>query len=237
MKRLIQSAVLLCVIIAIAAPAAIGQETRDTDEERIVKRIIIRDGEVIEMNGEPLRLDEIKLAPLGERTFLGVHIMDITTELRTFFRAPEDRGVLVSAISEDSPAMKAGLKAGDVLLSIDGDPLSSAGALRRLIREHSAGDSVELEVIRSGNRQKLYATLEQRKLELPRIEMRDGDRAFRYRLDESKEPALRKLQEYFSSPEWETRVNRLPNCTEIQAKLEAVQHRLEEMEKKLEQMK
>ncbi len=60
--------------------------------------------------------------------------------------------------------------------------------------------------------------------------------SFRYDLEKA-DPSLRKLQEFFESPEWETRVSRLPNCEEIQAKLEVVQQRLEAMEKRLEKMK
>lgn len=232
MKRLFRFGVAAILIGLFVAPAAFGD-----DETKVVKRIFVRDGEVIEIDGEPMEWNG-KLLDIGrsERTFLGVHVLDITRDLRTHYGAPEDQGVLVAAISDDSPASKAGLQAGDVLMSIDGKPLSSAGSLRRMIREHASGDAVELEIIRDGSRQTLYATLAERTVELPKFDIRGDSAPFRYRLDKS-EPALKKLQEYFDSPEWETRVSRLPNCAEIQAKLEVVQKRLEEMEKRLDKMK
>ncbi|MBW3670144.1 MAG: PDZ domain-containing protein [Acidobacteria bacterium] len=236
MKRLFELAVLLILVTSVAAPIAFGAEKDAAGEkERVIKRIFIRDGEVIEVDGKPMDgNDDRFLSALGERTFLGVHTIDITQDLRTHFGAPADQGVLISAVSGDSPASGAGLKAGDVLIAFDGEPVSSAAKLRRLVRDREKGAAVELEVIRAGSRQKLYATLDGRKLELPRIEVRgDGKR---YRLERSEE-SLKKLREFFSSPEWETRVSRLPNCTEIQAKLEVVQQRLQEMEKKLDRMK
>src|SRR5262249_3455797 len=51
---------------------------------------------------------------------LGVRITSMTAELRKFFGAAEDRGVLVSQVDKDSPAASAGLRAGDVIIEIDG---------------------------------------------------------------------------------------------------------------------
>lgn len=238
MERLFKFAVLFILVTSVAAPITFGAEKDAADEkERVVKRIFIRDGEVIEVDGKPVDWsDDRFLSALGQRTFLGVHTIDITEDLRSHYGAPADQGVLVSAVSDDSPASSAGLKPGDVLIGFDGEPVSSAARLRRLVRDREKGAAVELEVIRAGNRQKLYAALEERKLELPKIEVRRDGAAKRYRLERSEE-ALKKLGEFFASPEWETRVSRLPNCAEIQAKLDVVQQRLQEMEKKLDRMK
>lgn len=230
MKKLWKSVMFTLVLAMLSAPMI----SADDGEEKHVKRIFIRDGEVIQVDGSPGDMPFIET--LGDRTYLGVQLIDITAELRSHYRAPEDSGVLISAVSDDSPAARAGLRAGDVVLSIDGESVSSAGAVRRMIREREEGDAVEIEVIRSGNRQMVYATLDKKKLTLPRIELGEHRKALRYELEKS-DPSLQKLQKFFESPEWEARVSRLPNCEEIQAKLEVMQERLEEMEKRLEKMK
>lgn len=69
------------------------------------------------------------------------------------FTLPRGRavqGVIVSRVAEDSPAAAAGLRAGDVIAAIDGEPLGSAQALTDAIAEREPGDRVTLSVFRAG---------------------------------------------------------------------------------------
>lgn len=223
--------------IALIVPLAIAEEQDEKNsDEPIIKRIFVRDGEVIEIDGD----HEIEWSPAGvivpgKRTFLGVNVVDISEDLRAYFRAPGDRGVLVSQVEKDTPADKAGLKAGDVIVGIDGKTIDSSGDLRRTIRDHEGNDSIEIEIIRSGAPQKIFATLAEREMKLPRIHLRNNGEGFRYRIDRSDE-SLKKLNEFFESQDWKTRVLKMQDCFETQQKLDAMQKRLNELEKKLEKM-
>jgi serine protease Do len=73
------------------------------------------------------------------------------------------RGVRVKNVEGDTPAAKAGLKAGDVIVRFDGESIRSAAHLRRVIQETPAGRSVAIEVTRDGAPHKLTATLEEGK--------------------------------------------------------------------------
>jgi serine protease Do len=69
------------------------------------------------------------------------------------------RGAKVRSVAAESPAGKAGLKEGDVVVRFDGEAVRSASQLARLVRETPAGRSVPIEVTRGGARQTLTATL------------------------------------------------------------------------------
>jgi membrane-associated protease RseP (regulator of RpoE activity) len=69
------------------------------------------------------------------------------------------RGAKVRSVEEDSPAAKAGIKEGDVVVRFDGEAVRSASQLARLVGETPAGRSVAIEVSRGGATQKLEATL------------------------------------------------------------------------------
>jgi hypothetical protein len=62
---------------------------------------------------------------------LGVDAEDLNGQLGTFFGAPEGEGILVRSVNSGSPAEKAGLKAGDVITSVNGDRVRSVGDLRQ----------------------------------------------------------------------------------------------------------
>ncbi len=86
------------------------------------------------------------------RGMIGVNIQDITAELRRAFNLkPDQYGVLVTGVVSNSPSERAGLKPGDVIVSVDGQKSNSTGKLRSLVAMHQVGDSLSLGVIRDGN--------------------------------------------------------------------------------------
>lgn len=96
---------------------------------------------------------------------LGVNVQDLTPELAEFFGVKD--GVLVSRVQADTPAAKAGLKAGDVITAIDGAAIDSPA---KLIRE-LAGKSGEISVAVTRDKKALAlkATLEKEEVRRPRI--------------------------------------------------------------------
>ena len=95
--------------------------------------------------------------------FLGVGLTELTPELRAHFGVPEDAGVMVSKVVEDSPASRAGLQVGDIISGVGGEAVASGSALARKIRRHEDGEAATLEVWRDGRVETFTATVEERK--------------------------------------------------------------------------
>jgi S1-C subfamily serine protease len=75
------------------------------------------------------------------------------------------RGALITEVESGSPASIAGVRAGDIVVSAGGTPVDGQGALVAAIRDQSPGDTIEIEVLRDGERLTLSATLIERPTE------------------------------------------------------------------------
>lgn len=103
--------------------------------------------------------------------YMGVRYAPLTDDLRSKNHITQEYGVLVGsgenssdpAIMPGSPAEKAGLKDGDVILSIDGRKLTADVSLAHIIQTKAPGDVVTLEVLRDGKTMQVRVTLEERK--------------------------------------------------------------------------
>jgi Do/DeqQ family serine protease len=82
------------------------------------------------------------------RGWLGVGIQPLTPELAKSFGLTADEGILVNQVMPKSPAEAAGLKTGDLILSVDGKPLKDPRELQRIIAETEIGTSIELTILR-----------------------------------------------------------------------------------------
>ena len=118
---------------------------------------------------------------LGNGRRLGVSTMQLNKQLADYFGVA--KGVLVTAVSEDGPAAKAGVKAGDVITAIDGEEVDSPGDLARITNGKKDGD-VTLTIIRNKSQQTIRVTPRQgglstapgrpqmgRRIVIPRIEI------------------------------------------------------------------
>jgi C-terminal processing protease CtpA/Prc len=90
---------------------------------------------------------------------LGVHLQDMTPELREFLHAPRERGVLVVRVNEGSPAEKAGLRVGDVIAAIDGEPVSATFEVVHAVLTAEKDAKLSLEIVRDGKTRTLAATV------------------------------------------------------------------------------
>jgi serine protease Do len=114
----------------------------------------------------------------GEGTWLGVTVADVTAEKAKELKLPGDYGAIVQEVREDSPAAKAGLEKGDVILQFAGEKVRSVAELQRLVHETPPGRTVAIEISRSGHTQTLTAELAKRSnehwnyhFEMPNIEV------------------------------------------------------------------
>ena len=93
------------------------------------------------------------------RGWLGVVIQDVTDELAKSFGLENTRGVLVSEVSDESPAGKAGLRQGDVIIKLNGTETKDVTALRNKVAMILPGTEVSIEFVRDGKTKKLTVTI------------------------------------------------------------------------------
>jgi len=88
--------------------------------------------------------------------WLGVEIQELNPALRIALGV--EHGVLVTGVIEDSPAEKAGLKIGDLILALDGEKITDYPTLRRFIRQHP-DQAVKITILRTGKKLELEVSL------------------------------------------------------------------------------
>lgn len=104
-------------------------------------------------------LGDNQSALLDETGWLGVTPEDVSTDRAKELKLSSPRGVYLSEVEKESPADKAGLKSGDVIMEFNGEHVESVAQFRRLVRETPAGRSVSITVWREGRSQNLSATM------------------------------------------------------------------------------
>ncbi len=135
---------------------------RETPPGRAVRAVVLRDGKRTDVtvtpeagSGREFGIDSdrireqieramesvptVRIEPRGARS-LGAQVQELTPDLAAYFGAKD--GVLVASVTADSPASRAGLRAGDVITAVNGSAVTSSADLLRRVR--TAGDSQEL---------------------------------------------------------------------------------------------
>jgi hypothetical protein len=245
---------LLALFILAAAPAAAQDDGEDKDRRRIVIEKVGR-GDCL----SAIRLGEggPELLSLGSHAFLGVELTGLTPELRRHFGVPGDAGVLIGSVEEDSPAAAAGLRVGDVLTRFDGEDVTSAGRLSRLVREREKDDQVRIEYVRDGKAATATATLGERPrcgfdvgglvdlesfplieleklpklLDLDELPAFEGLRFLEFEGDDWRK-SMESLRESFESEDWQRQMERLReiDLDGIEERLREAMERLHELE-------
>lgn len=96
------------------------------------------------------------------RGFLGIHIMDLNSDLAKQFHVPNTSGALVTEVESGSPASKAGIKTGDVVRKFNGETVDGAGQLTAAVTNTSPGTAVTLSILRDGKPMDIKLTLAER---------------------------------------------------------------------------
>jgi serine protease Do len=93
------------------------------------------------------------------RGYLGVMIQPVTPELAKEFKLSDNSGALVGDVTKDSPAEKAGLKEGDVVVQFNGKKVTDSRQLRLMLSQTAPATVVELKVLRDGKEQSIRVKL------------------------------------------------------------------------------
>jgi predicted metalloprotease with PDZ domain len=149
-----------------------AEKLRELAEEKELESLDGLEGleELNELDIEAPRVEKSIRIYVGGRTRLGVKLSDLTPQLAEYFGLKDRTGVLITEVMKDTPAEKAGLKAGDVLLTVGGDKVEDPGDVRESLGDREG--AVELTVMRDRKELKLIADLEKGEKHRPVI-MRD----------------------------------------------------------------
>lgn len=217
-------------LVALALPViAAGDEV--IKEKRVI---------VLNDNGKVFVSEDGGDAPGTKRGFIGVSLVELTPELRGYFGVANDTGVLVSEAVKGSPAEKAGIRAGDVIVSLDGKSVDSSRDIGEIVRGMKKGDTLKIDVRRKGTAQQFLVTVDEREFKRFEVEIggpqwtgaQDG-KLKTFEFDPEMRGAIGNLKEYFESPEWKARMESFRDCDQFEKKIDDLEKRLKELEKQL----
>ncbi|MDZ7292424.1 MAG: PDZ domain-containing protein [candidate division KSB1 bacterium] len=144
---------------------------RDTSPDKKVKIKILRDGKEKELEviigareSEPRSFrfgwDDGRDIFITSGPRLGVQVQKLNKDLAPYFQVEEKGGVLILEVSKNSPAEKAGLKAGDVITRIGDEKVTDPDDLIEALKDYEEGDKVTIEYMRMGKSEKTQAEIE-----------------------------------------------------------------------------
>jgi len=117
-------------------------------------------GFAIPINLARSTVDELRETGHVTRARLGVHISDVDKETAKALGLKNRHGALVPQVEAGSAADKAGIRAGDVIVSLDGVPVKKAHDLPIRVARHAPGDTVKIGIIRDGKAKTITVTVE-----------------------------------------------------------------------------
>jgi serine protease Do len=109
------------------------------------------------------------------RAYLGVMAQPVTPAIARAFRESEVRGALVGDVTPDSPASRAGIQKGDIILDLDGKPVNNSQQLRMSISLMQPGSSVNVTVLRDGVQKNFTVKLAELPTEQAKAEKSDNN--------------------------------------------------------------
>lgn len=146
-----------------------------------------------------------QLIQYGEvrRGRIGVQISDLTPDLAKNLGIDQNQGAVIQRVEKDSPGDKAGLKAGDVAVALDGKPIRGSADLRNRVGLSQVGSTVTLTIIRDGAKKDVRIRLEKvpEKQEVAAIEEREMLEGASFSNNESGGIVVKEVQR--GSPAWQ----------------------------------
>jgi len=112
-------------------------------------------GFAIPVNMAKRIIDELKTKGKVTRGYLGVYLQDITEDLKNGMNLPEKEGVLISEVSDNAPASRAGIKGGDVIVEFNGEKVKDVESFRFMVAATEVGKTVNIKIVRDGREKTL----------------------------------------------------------------------------------
>jgi serine protease Do len=106
-------------------------------------------------------LDQITKTGKVSRGYLGVVIQDVSDDVARALKLASSKGALISQIVDGSPADKAKLKAGDVIIKVNGKEIENTSSLRKNIGRNAPGTKITLTILRDGSEREITLTLDE----------------------------------------------------------------------------
>lgn len=103
--------------------------------------------------------EQLKSKGKVTRSYLGVMLQDIDRNLADAYKLPKPEGALITEVAPNSPADKAGLKSGDVILKLNDSPILRTSELLYALNRTAPNQTIDLEVLRDDQRRKISAIL------------------------------------------------------------------------------
>ena len=107
-------------------------------------------------------IDQLKTSGTVTRGWLGVSIQDLTSDLAEYYGVKDGKGALVGEVFEGDPADKAGIKAKDVIIKVDGDKIEDSRDLSQKIAEIRVGEKITVKVVRGGKEHTFRVEIDKR---------------------------------------------------------------------------
>lgn len=104
-------------------------------------------------------MDQIIASGSVKRGYMGIYLQPIDKEIADAFDLEKSEGVLIAEIAQDSPAEKAGLKQGDIIIEYNKKKIKNANSFRNAIALMSPGEKVDLKILRDGKYQNIELSL------------------------------------------------------------------------------
>lgn len=159
--------------VKIHRPEDLTTEVRKVKPGTKVKLLIVRDGKeksVMATLGK-LKKREYKfqdfrkniLKVFGESAYLGVQIQPLNNDLASYFGTKQDGGALVIRVDKGTPAEKAGIKSGDVIVSVEKEKIKNGDDLVKVIKKFEPGKKIKITLLRHRKQMSVMAVLEKGK--------------------------------------------------------------------------
>lgn len=158
--------------VKIRRPSTLSRTIRKIKPGDTAKIVVVRDGKEKSVK---VTIEKLKERPglsaaieksfnalrfLGGRTYLGVQLHQLNNDLADYFGVKPDAGVLVLEVEDDSPAEKAGIKAGDIITKADDETVASPEDIHDILSELYEDDEIAIELIQKGKKKTVKAIIE-----------------------------------------------------------------------------
>lgn len=229
------------------------EKVNKSKPDEIVKLVIIRNDDKktisVKLEKRPKDLafdfnccfpDNFKFILKSNKPKLGLQLIELNPELGEYFQSPTKKGMLVKKVEKDSPADKAGIKTGDVIIGIGMESVEDLHDITSALKEYKNGDKVELTIIRKGEKIKIPVEIDQSDYEIGNSEIYlnkfdDNFKIYMKELNNNLKTLSPKIKAMIKEFKFDNLQN--PDCSDIKIEIEKIKPEIEKLKKEFEKQK